>query len=452
MKFFIQFPLRLTIPLFLLLCLCVLSLYTLTLGKRQADASVEKFVLAMVAQDMSRLQGRINAHRPDYDDDDIKIAIASRGSDPDVKVVLLSDAGDVVLNATNLKLPGRSLWQAVPEVSAELVSQAKRTRTGAVLLADDHQSISAYYPVVLAADTRELRPTRVGLLFMKYDLRSLKLAGHYQVEQQLWRSVLVYALILIVLGGLLHNSLTQRMRRLIATTKSFAAGDTSARASLPGRDEIARIGGAVDKMLLTIGNDRELLAENARRYRLLTENIKDVVWVLDAATLAFRYVSPSVERLRGYTPAEIMAAPLTAALTPEAADAATRLMRRRTEDFLAGKIATEHFYTDEVEQPCKDGSTVWTEVITSYYLNPANNRVEIRGVTRDIGERRTWEEQLRQRLDELQRWQDVMLDREDRVQELKGEVNALCRTLGQSLRYASQQTDPTGLEREAPPA
>lgn len=56
---------------------------------------------------------------------------------------------------------------------------------------------------------------------------------------------------------------------------------------------------------------------------------------------------------------------------------------------------------------------------------------------RDISERTAAEKRLRANLDELQRWQAVMLDREDRVQELKREVNDLCRRAGQVPRYTS---------------
>jgi DNA-binding response OmpR family regulator len=45
-----------------------------------------------------------------------------------------------------------------------------------------------------------------------------------------------------------------------------------------------------------------------------------------------------------------------------------------------------------------------------------------------------------QQLDELRRWQEVMLDREDRVQELKREVNELAARLGETVRYPSQAT------------
>lgn len=56
----------------------------------------------------------------------------------------------------------------------------------------------------------------------------------------------------------------------------------------------------------------------------------------------------------------------------------------------------------------------------------------------DITARKKAELQLSTQVAELQRWQSAMLGREGRVQELKYEVNALCRRLGEPLRYASQ--------------
>ncbi len=46
---------------------------------------------------------------------------------------------------------------------------------------------------------------------------------------------------------------------------------------------------------------------------------------------------------------------------------------------------------------------------------------------------------IARQLDELQRWQAVMLDREDRVQELKREVNELAGRVGETVRYRSQE-------------
>lgn len=48
---------------------------------------------------------------------------------------------------------------------------------------------------------------------------------------------------------------------------------------------------------------------------------------------------------------------------------------------------------------------------------------------------------IARQLDELQRWQTVMLDREDRVQELKREVNQLASRLGEAAKYSSQPSE-----------
>jgi len=127
---------------------------------------------------------------------------------------------------------------------------------------------------------------------------------------------------------------------------------------------------------------------HAWHFREMVESMRDVAWIIDAHTLRFLYVSPSVEALRGYTPAEVMAAPLDAALTPEAAAFVRQLNDERLSALENGTASHDEFITQEIEQPCKDGSTVWTEVITRYIRDDATGRVEVFGVTRNITARR----------------------------------------------------------------
>jgi PAS domain S-box-containing protein len=139
---------------------------------------------------------------------------------------------------------------------------------------------------------------------------------------------------------------------------------------------------------------QEFLTESRETYRLLTENMKDVFWILDAETLYFTYVSPSVEKLRGFTPEEILLQPLDAALTPEGSQYVRNLVKKEIVEFRQNPDKNK-FTTEILEQPCKDGSFVWTEVITRYHLNSKNNKIEIHGVTRDITERRKAETEVR---------------------------------------------------------
>lgn len=141
------------------------------------------------------------------------------------------------------------------------------------------------------------------------------------------------------------------------------------------------------------------LKENEGKYRLLTEGMKDVVWTLDVETMRFLYMSPSVLALRGFTPQEVMAETLDTSIMPKDRERLRVLIRQRTADFFSGKEEPGRFYIDEVEEPCRDGSRVWTEVITRFYLNEKTGAVEIRGVSRDISERKRVEEVLRQSKD-----------------------------------------------------
>jgi len=53
-------------------------------------------------------------------------------------------------------------------------------------------------------------------------------------------------------------------------------------------------------------------------------------------------------------------------------------------------------FRGEFEQPCKDGSTVWTEAMITGMRNGAGEFIGILGVTRDITKRKKMEDQIRQ--------------------------------------------------------
>lgn len=134
------------------------------------------------------------------------------------------------------------------------------------------------------------------------------------------------------------------------------------------------------------------LRESERRHRLLAENMHDVIWTLDVESVRYTYISPSVERLRGYTVEEVMAEPVIESMLPEDRPQLLPLIRTRVERLLAGE--GENSYCDEVELRRKDGTSVWTEVVTSYFYAPETGKVEIYGVTRDIGERKKSQDAL----------------------------------------------------------
>lgn len=164
------------------------------------------------------------------------------------------------------------------------------------------------------------------------------------------------------------------------------------------KENLSRLPPAIDRELgqAAIRRERrqaeEKLRESEKRYRLLAENVLDVIWILDLETSRYRYVSPSVERLRGFTAEEVMAQDLSASLTVESARTLNEVLPGRIQNFRQG-IHNSNF--DEMEQPCRDGTTVWTEVTTFYRINEVNGHLEIYGVSRNITERKRARDALR---------------------------------------------------------
>lgn len=165
----------------------------------------------------------------------------------------------------------------------------------------------------------------------------------------------------------------------------------------PVKDEQGNIASyvAVKRDITQERADKEAMLKNQRLFSMLTTGMKDVIWILDLETNRFTYVSPSVEYMRGYTAEEVMAAPVEAAVIPEQHAFVFSTIERELADFRAGKFSSDKQFFDEIIQPCKDGSTIWTEVSNYYWLNEETGHVELHGVSRDISERRKAEERIR---------------------------------------------------------
>ncbi len=105
-----------------------------------------------------------------------------------------------------------------------------------------------------------------------------------------------------------------------------------------------------------------------------------------------------------------------------------------------GACAREgHAYDEELEIISAQGRRIWVRAIGEAVRDEAGTVTQVQGAFQDISDRKRAEEKIKSQLEELQRWQDVMLGREDRVQELKREVNKLCQRIGETARYPSQE-------------
>jgi len=140
--------------------------------------------------------------------------------------------------------------------------------------------------------------------------------------------------------------------------------------------------------------EMEALRESERRYRLLADNVTDVIWIMDT-NLRLTYISPSVERLRGFTVDEAMNQSLEETFTPASLEVALRLVEEELSRKNPERSGLFKLGTMGLEMLCKDGSTVWTETRVTMLYDPDGWVTELMGVTRDVSERKKADEELR---------------------------------------------------------
>jgi len=139
----------------------------------------------------------------------------------------------------------------------------------------------------------------------------------------------------------------------------------------------------------------EALQKSKEKYRLLADNVTDVIWTRDM-NLNLTYISPSVMDQQGYTVEEAKARTLKENWMPDSLKHVGEVFTKELEMEKDKQKDVHRSRTIEVEVKCKDGSIIWTEVTMSFLRDQLGNPNGIIGVTRNITERKQGEEALRE--------------------------------------------------------
>ena len=133
----------------------------------------------------------------------------------------------------------------------------------------------------------------------------------------------------------------------------------------------------------------EELYESEQNYRFLTDNMQDVVWLRDMGDEVPTYVSPSIEKVLGYTPEEALSMRAQNIHTKESYDRQRAIFK----DLVERKLTTSGPVEHEVIH--KDGHIVPIEVNPTLIWNEAGIPTRVVSVGRDISTRKQAEEELK---------------------------------------------------------
>ena len=172
----------------------------------------------------------------------------------------------------------------------------------------------------------------------------------------------------------------------------------------------------------------EEIRQANQRFNLIAEQSRTMIWEIDKAGV-YTYANPVFQTLVGYSPEELVGKlhfyDLVPSFRREAFKKIAFEMMARRESF--------HEHEDAIET--KDGQLVWILSTGMPILDAHGDLVGYRGADTDISVRKKADLALKQKMQELERFNALTVDRELRMIELKKEINALLKAADQGEKY-----------------
>lgn len=139
---------------------------------------------------------------------------------------------------------------------------------------------------------------------------------------------------------------------------------------------------------------KEAFSQGESKYRLLAENISDVIWTLDN-DYCFTYISPSIYQLRGITSEEAIRESIQDTMPPHSQEVVQKAIAKGKENEKAKNYVPVKV---EIEQYHKDGHLIWVEITIRAMLDDHGKKIGYVGISRDITENKQTEKALNESL------------------------------------------------------
>lgn len=225
----------------------------------------------------------------------------------------------------------------------------------------------------------------------------------------------------------------QRAEGAMARRTGEIARERAAALSLAEDAELARqeIEKYKGRLELLVAERTEELKISEERSRLLLESAGEGIFGVDAQGY-LTFINPAALKMLGYAEAEVMAQEVHALIHHSRADGSGYAVEQcpMHASFSNG---TTHHIGDEVLWR-KDGGAFPVE----YSSTPLTKDGRVLGAVitfRDISQRKRGEEEMRQHVEDMERFNRLTLGREERMIELKEEINAMLEKAGQGKKY-----------------
>ncbi len=151
--------------------------------------------------------------------------------------------------------------------------------------------------------------------------------------------------------------------------------------------------------------------------QLLTDNLVDAIWVIDVGTMTYEYITPSIRRISGFSPEEIIGRPVQNQMAEKSYNQIKAKIDESLTQLNNGQNPRREL---EVEMTHRNGTPYWVE-INARLLNEKDKPLKIIGIMRDVTQRKQYEisqKELIKKLSDLLSEKELLLAENKMLQEL----------------------------------
>ena len=284
-----RFPLRYFLPLVLLLFGVVQAVFILWISSVRIEANLNKDSIRRLQTEMTRLQGTLQFLVKINQREQIQAEMSALGSDSHLIIAILFDENNIALNSNKFEYRNTSFDDLMKQFQNKNIGNLKtqidevrqRLRGKIWIKNSGSRIICGVYPILLANNHGNLRPNKIGVLYIEKDLAFTDNLVKRELLEQAFVVLAVLLLISIVIVILLNRHITKRIERLVTVTSDFAAGNSFARSDINGSDEIAKLANAFDNMADQVTASQERLKSLNQRLQLIMDSTAEAIFGID---------------------------------------------------------------------------------------------------------------------------------------------------------------------------
>ncbi|WAR43156.1 EAL domain-containing protein [Methylomonas rapida] len=244
---------------------------------RSIEARAQNDVRQMLADSEIRIESLIRHEEKDM----LAVEMAMFGVNSAINNAALIDDGGSVMLATRLEWLGRDFRQVLPDFASSACASIRLKQNAIIEYTADRQRLLGCQPVMLALEAGKIRPTRIGLLLLDYDLSRFKTDSWHALLKSMLPVLIIGALLMVAVGAIISFWIDRPLRYLTDVVARFKEGDYLASAHMSGKGELATLGEAWNRMRERLQETIAQLEESKERLAVTLFSIGDAVIATD---------------------------------------------------------------------------------------------------------------------------------------------------------------------------